>query len=383
MGYIYLDHNSTAPLYESVPRLNLEDHWANASSIHMQSRKPKKLLREARSNISKLIGAKTPLEIIFTSGGSESNNQVVKGVFFDNLIHKNQKNHYICGVTEHPSTIKAFEFIKKLGANVEFIPEDKSGKIDLELYDQMITPKTALVFKMLANSETGIIYPIKKMAKLARSKGVLFCSDCVQGLGKTKFSVSDLDLDFATFASHKFYALKGCGVTYIKTGVTIEPLIHGGGQERTRRAGTENILSIASFGEVAKKDFSEPILEMEKLRNYLEENLDIEGLTIIGKNSKRICNTSNFIIDGIDSETVLINLDIMGFAVSAGTACSSGRGEPSQALINMGYLTSEASRSIRVSLGIETTKKDIDKFIKALREVVKRVRDAYLIANSS
>ena len=383
MSHIYLDYNSTTPIDNDVADnlASIANFWGNTSSIHTQSRKPKQILREARKNITKLIGATTPLEIVFTSGGSESNNQVIKGVFFNNLINNTGRDHYLCGITEHPSTIEAFEFIKKLGAKVEFIPEDKLGSIDMEKYDRMISNNTAMVCKMLVNSETGIVYPIKKMVKCALKKNVLFFSDCVQGLGKMPLSVTDLGLDFATFASHKCYALKGCGVTYIKTGLNIEPLVHGGGQERSRRSGTENILAIHSMSEVLKKDFSKLITHMKNLRDHFEENINLDGIKIVGKDGMRVCNTSNIIIDGIDNETVLINLDVMGFAVSAGTACSSGRGEPSPVLTNMGYSSSEATRSIRISFGWNTTLEEVDKFSKALRDAVKRVRRAYTIAN--
>lgn len=384
MLHIYLDYNSTTPIDNTVTK-NLKsvlNFWGNTSSIHMQSRKPKQLLREARKNIAKLIGAKTPLEIVFTSGGSESNNQVIKGVFFHNLIHKTGKNHYLCGTTEHPSTVEAFEFIKKLGAKVDFIPENKTGSIDMEKYEQMIGENTALVCKMLINSETGIIYPIKKMSKIAAKNNVMFFSDCVQSLGKMLLSVTDLGLDFASFASHKFYALKGCGVTYMKTGKDIEPLIHGGGQERSRRAGTENILAITSISDVSKKDFSKSITHMKKLQDHFE-SINLDGIEIVGKDTTRVCNTSNIIIDGIDSETLLINLDIMGFGISAGTACNSGKGEPSPVLINMGYSSSEAMRSIRVSFGWNTTIEEVDKFMEALKKAVKRVRTAYSVANQA
>ena len=254
MPSIYLDHNATTPLDSDIVTAmeKWTQIWGNPSSTHTFGRSIKSALRQSRLKVADLIGAK-PLEVVFTSGGSESNNHIIQGVYFHNQKYNPTKTHFLVGAAEHPSTLKAFEFIESLGAKVEVLPVDRKGSIDLEAFKDSIRPDTALVSFMLAQNETGHIYPIKKMAKIAHQKGTLFHSDCVQGLGKMPLSVSDLDIDFASFSAHKFYALKGCGVTYIKTGHAVESIIHGGRQERTRRAGTENTLGVMAFAQMADK----------------------------------------------------------------------------------------------------------------------------------
>ncbi len=373
----YLDHNATTPLDIDIATAlkQWSQDWGNPSSTYSYGRNIKSHLRYSRSQIANLIGAKS-LEVVFTSGGSESNNQIIQGVYFHNQQYNKSKNHYLVGAVEHPSTLKAFEFIESLGAIVETIPVNKQGQVDLEAFKEAIRPDTALVSFMLAQNETGHIYPIKKMVKIAHQKQVLFHSDCVQGLGKMPLSVSDLDLDFASFSAHKFYALKGCGAVYIKTGYMLSSLIHGGRQERSRRAGTENTLGIRAFAVMAsKKDqIQEACLRMQDIRDTMENKLSkIRGLQIL-KGVKRLCNTSHFIIDGIDGETLLINLDLLGFAVSTGAACSSGQQESSPTLRAMGLSRREAQSSLRVSLGWHSTQQEINAFCLALESVINRLR---------
>ena len=377
MDCIYLDHNATTPLNAHI-RGHLEDWmkvWGNPSSNHIFGRSIKSYLRQSRLKIADLIGAK-PLEVVFTSGGSESNNQVVQGVYFHNQKYHPTKNHFLVGGGEHPSTLKAFEFIASLGAKVDTIPVDYKGRVDLEAFRESIRPETALISFMLAQNETGHIYPIKKMAKIAHQKGVLFHSDCVQGLGKMPLSVADLGVDFASFSAHKFYALKGCGVTYIKTGQTLSSLIHGGRQERSRRAGTEHTLGIIALASMAeqKSKIEQVVPKMRTIRDSMEEKLaHIEGIRIL-QEGQRLCNTSNFIVDGIDGESLLINLDLVGFAVSTGAACSSGSQESSPTLRSLGLTRQEARQSLRISLGWDSTQKDVDQFCLALEKILHRLR---------
>ena len=377
MKYIYLDHNATTPLDSGISS-QLEEWsqtWGNPSSTHLLGRSIKSVVRESRSKIAHLIGAK-PLEVVFTSGGSESNNYVIEGVYFHNQKYNKSKNHFLVGAAEHPSTLNAFEFIESLGAKVEVIPVDRNGYVDLEVLKDGIRPDTALVSFMLAQNETGHIYPIKKMAKLAHQKQALFHSDCVQGLGKMPLSVSDLGVDFASFSSHKFYALKGFGVTYIKTGHALSSLIHGGRQERSRRAGTENTLGMMALAYMAEKksQIQKFRLKMQIIRDEMEKKISqIKGIHIL-KGTKRLCNTSHFSIDDIDGETLLINLDLLGFAVSTGAACSSGQQESSPALRAMGLTNEEAQNSLRVSLGWQSTQEEADTFCTALQSVICRLR---------
>ena len=351
--------------------------WGNPSSIHWGGRKPKALLRQARQNLAKMLGTH-PLELVFTSGGSEANNLAIKGVYFQLRRENPARNRYIFSTMEHPSIIKAAQFLANCGADVQYVSVGRDGQIDWAMYESLLSENTALVSIMLANNETGTIFPIKKLAARAHKVGALFHSDAVQAMGKIPLNLSSMGVDLATFSGHKFYALKGVGVLYVKRGVNLENLVHGGGQERGRRGGTENILSIASLGLMAGQSASilDKISQLGELRDRMETKIlsEIEGVTITAKDSKRLPNTSSLVISGIDGETLLMSLDMKGFAVSTGAACSSGNPEPSPALLAMGLSREEAQSSLRVSLGYYTTWEELLKFTECLQSVVERLR---------
>jgi cysteine desulfurase len=376
---IYFDNNATAPLSPLVAaQLPVwAEHFGNPSSIHWGGRGPKTCLRDARKALSELIGC-DPLEAIFTSGGSEANNLVLKGLFFHHQFKASPRKHYLISSVEHPSLLEAAAFIKRLGADIEIFPVGPGGKIDLEDFRSRVREDTALVSCMLANNETGTIFPIKKMAHIAHEKGALFHTDAVQALGKMYLSVKDLGVDFASFAGHKFYALKGAGILFSKRGHYLEPLIHGGGQERHRRAGTENILAIASFGLMAeqKKHLEEKLAHMSLLRNTFEAELlkRISGVTITAGEAPRLSNTSSVVIEGIEGETLLMRLDMEGVAVSTGSACSAGSPEPSAVLLNMGLTRRQAQSSLRVSFGWYNTAGEVERFLDILERTVLRIR---------
>lgn len=378
-GRVYLDHNATTPLAaELVPLINKwTGAWGNPSSIHFNSRGPKALMREARTNVAALIGASS-LEIIFTSGGSESNNLVLKGVLGP-WRRDLKRDTLIISSVEHPSVEQTAQHLQSYwGIKVIRIPVCRDGELDFEFYEKSLSERVALVSVMAANNETGHLFPIQKMAKAAHAVGALFHSDGVQMLGKMPVDVKKWDVDFASFAGHKFYSLKGCGFLYAKKGNRMESLIHGGGQERHRRAGTENTLAIASMGHMAKKkDLIPQMYEVTKaLRDSMEGAIlaSIDGVHVTGDGGKRLPNSSNMIIDGVDGETLLMNLDLEGFSVSTGAACSSGNPEPSPVLLAMGLTRREAQNSLRISLGWGTTQDDLDRFVQALQKVVKRIR---------
>ncbi|MGE3975181.1 MAG: cysteine desulfurase family protein [Bdellovibrionales bacterium] len=377
---IYLDNNATAPLSPLVvAQLPVwAEHFGNPSSIHWGGRGPKTHLRDARKSLSELIGC-DPLETIFTSGGSEANNLVLKGLFFHHQRQASPRRHYLLSSVEHPSLLEAARFIETLGAEVEIFPITPGGILDLEDFKSRVREDTALVSCMLANNETGTIFPIKKMARIAHEKGALFHTDAVQALGKMFLSVRDLDVDIASFAGHKFYSLKGTGVLYSKRGHYLEPLIHGGGQERHRRAGTENIMAIAAFGLMAdqKKYLEEKIAYMTKLRNRFESELckRISGVSITAGEAPRLGNTSSVVIDGVEGETLLMRLDMEGVAVSTGSACSAGSPEPSAVLLNMGLTRRQAQSSLRVSFGWYNTENEVERFIDILERTILRIRD--------
>jgi cysteine desulfurase len=371
--FVYLDHNATTPVHpEVLEHLPIwAQYWGNPSSIHKVSREPKKILRETRKSMAELLNVH-PLELIFTSGGSESNNTAIKGTF------GKERNHYLVSSVEHPSVFKTFEYLKSLGASVDYIPVNQEGVLDLDFVKDKISEKTALVSVMFANNETGVIHPIKDISQIAKSVGALVHSDCVQALGKVSVDLQDLNIDMASFSAHKFYALKGTGVLFHRRGTPFQNLIHGGAQERARRAGTENILSIASLGYMASK--KDQILEKNKkvqiLRNDMEKEIlsRISDVRIIGRSQNRLPNTSSLFLEGVDGETLLMNLDMHGICVSTGAACSSGSQEPSPVLRAMGYSRKEAQSSLRVTLGWLNDENQMDYFLETLKKVVTRIR---------
>jgi cysteine desulfurase len=381
---IYLDHNATTPLSHALKEKWAEvfDLWGNPSSIHTDSRPAKQWLRETRQNVSAILGS-SALEIIFNSGASEGNNTVLKSVW---TLSSDQRNEFIISQVEHPSVMKTAEYLQALGAVVHYVPVSREGKIDLEFIKKNISEKTALVSVMFANNETGTIFPIAEISALAHAVGALMHSDCVQMLGKSSVPFKTLNLDYATFSGHKFYALKGCGFAFVKKGSPWIPLIHGGGQERSRRGGTENILGIASLG-ISLQNFSEAerkINQMGMLRDQMEQKIleSIPDVSITAARSERLTNTSSLVINGVDGETLLMSLDLKNFSVSTGAACSSGNPEPSPVLLAIGLSRAEAQNSLRVSLGWENTPEEVDLFVETLKEVVKKLRAINLSENN-
>lgn len=381
-GRIYLDHNATTPPLDSVRDSVLEwlDAWGNPSSIHWSGRSPKNLIRQTRQRMAQHLRCH-PLELSFTSGGSEANNMIIKG-FFENLrrgrLHS-ERNEYITTEVEHPSVLQAFADIELLGARVHYLKVNRDGIIDLNQYEKILSDRTALVSVMFANNETGSQFPLKKMVRMASSVGARFHTDAVQTLGKQLLDINSLGVHFASFSGHKVYSLKGVGVVFIKKGERIAPLVSGGGQERGRRAGTENTLAIASLGKVLEgaNTFSDRIDFMKSLRDKMDCEImrRISKVSLTGAGAKRLCNTSSFVFENIDGESLLMNLDLLGISVSTGAACSSGNPEPSPVLLAMGLSRSEAQGSLRVSIGWGTTEAEIDRFIDVLVHVIDRLRN--------
>ncbi len=351
--------------------------WGNPSSIHWAGRGPKALLREARSQLAQLLGVES-LELIFTSGGSEANNLAFKGVCDKTALTTGDRGQIIISAVEHPSVRKTAEWLRMRGYRLDFVPVDRDGRLNLDVLRSLLSEKTALVSVMLANNETGHIFPVAEVARMAHSVGALMHCDAVQALGKIPLNLPELGADLVSLSGHKFYALKGCGVLYARKGLQLTSLIHGGGQERGRRAGTENLPAIASLGFMASK-VDEVITQSErlrKLRDLMEEVIlrEIEGVTITGRAGLRLPNTSSLVIDAVDGETLLMNLDVRGYAVSTGAACSSGSTEPSPTLLAMGLTRGEAQSSLRLSLGWRTNEDDVVGFVAALKAVVARLR---------
>lgn len=373
---VYLDHNATTP-HSSILKsrwMELASISGNPSSIHQDSRVSKTILRETRKKLADFLGCSS-LEIIFTSGASEGNNAVLKSVF---SLLKESRNEFIISHVEHPSVLKTVEALREWGATVHLVPVNRDGILDINFVKEKLSEKTALVSVMYANNETGSVFPISEISRLAHAAGALVHSDCVQMLGKSVVDFKSLDVDYATFSAHKFYSMKGTGFVYVKKSSPWIPLIHGGGQERSRRGGTENITGIAALNIVLDelKSYESKISEVKKMRDDMEAQIleKISDVSITAVVGTRLANTSSLVIKGVDGETLLMSLDLKGFSVSTGAACSSGNPEPSPVLLSMGLSRQEAQNSLRVSLGWENTREEIQSFVNCLIETVEKLR---------
>lgn len=378
---VYLDHNATTPPADFLQAKVGEwlTQWGNPSSIHWTGRGPKALLRESRRQVAAMLGCDS-LEVVFTSGGSEANNLAIKGVFEAQRtgLTTSQRDHYLFSAVEHPSVHRTMAQLQVRGARVDLIEVNRQGELNLSQLESLLSERTALVSVMFANNETGHIFPIAKIAKMAHKVGALVHCDGVQALGKAHVDVRNWQVDLASFSGHKCYALKGCGVLYVRRNTRLESLIAGGGQERGRRAGTENLLAIAALAAMEKpmQQLTPRLEHMTTLREALEKRIlaRIDGIHLTGGESPRLANTSSLVIDNVDGETLLMNLDMQGFSVSTGAACSAGSPEPSPALLAMGLSRREAQSSLRLSLGWETTQTEIEAFVETLEKVVARLR---------
>jgi cysteine desulfurase len=373
---IYLDHNATTPHAPSLRARwgELVNVSGNPSSVHHEGREPKTILREARKKIADYLGCST-LDIIFNSGASEGNSSILNAVF---SAVTPERRELLISKVEHPSLTKAALSLQARGIKVHWIPVSRDGVLDLEFVRAHLSEKTALMTVMFANNETGTVFPIKQLAKMAHDKGALMHSDCVQLLGKHDVDFSELGLDYASFSAHKFYALKGTGFCFIRNTAPWVPLIHGN-QERSRRGGTENVIGIAALNIVMDEfsNCSTHIARMRELRDRMEKLVlsEIPGVRVTAAASERVSNTSSFVIDKVDGDTLLMSLDLKGFSVSTGAACSSGSPEPSSVLLAMGLSREEAQCSLRVSLGWESTTDEVEKFVICLKEVVAKLRN--------
>lgn len=374
---IYLDCNATTPCSPEIKSRwgELVEIFGNPSSIHQESRYPKTILRETRNKIADYLSC-SPLEIIFNSGASEGNSSVLKSIY--DLQQGTLRNEIMISEVEHPSIQKTAAYLKTKGAIIHSIPVNKKGEISLDFIKSRLSEKTALVSVMYANNETGTIFPIKEISTMVHSAGALMHSDCVQMLGKSVVNFQELNLDYACFSAHKFYSFKGTGFCYVRKSSPWVPLIHGGGQERNRRGGTENILGIAALN-IALDNLNQTsvrTVEMQRLRNLMESLIleKLSNVNITAHESLRLCNTSSLVIDAVDGETLLMSLDLKGYSVSTGAACSSGSPEPSPVLLAMGLSRDQAQSSLRISLGWETTENQIRNFVQVLTETVTRLR---------
>lgn len=351
----YLDHNATSPLRPEAKAAMLRamELGGNASSIHGEGRAARQLIEDAREQVARSVGVIAPM-VLFTSGGSEANNMAIKGAPAERLI---------VSAIEHPSVIEA---ARASGKKLDIIPVTPDGVIDLDILKQRLPGPRALVSVMLANNETGVLQPVAELVRLAQEHGALVHTDAVQALGKLPVNFGLLSVDMMTLSAHKLGGPAGAGALVLRDGLVIEPLIHGGGQELRRRAGTENLPAIAGFGAVAQATMP----KAKALRDRLEAALD--EATIFGRAADRLPNTSCFAQAGLKAETLLMALDLEGIAVSSGSACSSGKVAKSHVLAAMGVAPEISEGAIRVSLGWNSTEDDIEHFIAAWRKIASR-----------
>lgn len=376
MQMIYLDNAATTPLDPKVQaRMNevAEEYFANPSSIHSAGQKSKVLLEDSRRIIAENLGALAS-EIVFTSGGTEGNNLAVMGTARANA---GRGKHVITSRIEHPSVLEPCQYLASSGFEISYFDVDQDGHLDLSQLASLVRDDTILISMMLVNNETGSILPVKKISELISDRSVILHCDAVQGLDKIDLSVSDLGVDLMTISAHKIYGPKGSGALYIRKGTRLANLLHGGKQEASRRAGTENLVGIAGFAEAIKqmRFHANTRLKITELRNLFETKLKetIEGIAINGENSLRVPHFSNIYFPFLSGDSLLMNLDVQNIAVSTGSACSSGSHKPSYVLRAMGYDNKRVQNSLRFSLGRQTSQKDITNTIDVIEEIYQRV----------
>lgn len=377
MPAVYLDYNASSPV---DPRAAAEmekfpaGEFGNPSSVHSFGRGARAAVDLARERAAGFLGA-LPSEIVFTSGGSEGNNFAVKGAAFS----RPGRRHVATTTAEHPSCRESFEFLERAGFRLSRIPVDRNGLPDLAALEDCVSGETALVSCMHVNNETGVIMPVERAGEIAARHGAIFHADITQSAGRIGVDLKNMPVDLATVSSHKLCGPKGAGAVFVRKGTRLEPLIHGGGQERGKRSGTENTAAIAGFGkacEIAAAEFASDMERITVLRDGFERFVlsEIKGSWINGAGAPRVANTSNFGIDGVDGESLVIALDIEGVCVSNGSACSEGNVDPSAVLLAMGLSESRVRSSVRVSMGRFTTAEDVETLKNALLKVLPTVR---------
>jgi cysteine desulfurase len=383
---IYLDHNATTPLDPEVAEKMAwaaREVWGNASSVHHFGQQAKAALDEARSAVATLLAADAS-EIVFTGSGTEGDNAAIRGVA--EALELTGRRHLIASSIEHEAVLNTMKALAKRGWRVTLLPVDASGIVSPDRLREAIADDTALVSVMHANNEIGTIQPIEALAEIAHEKGALFHTDAVQSAGKLPLNVRTLGVDLLSIAAHKFYGPKGVGALWLRRGVRLMPFQTGGRQERNRRAGTENVPAIVGLGaaaEVARRKLGSESPRLAALRDRLEAGLlaRVPGTVRNGAVSPRVPNTTNVSVERVESESLLIGLDLAGIAVSSGSACSSGTLEPSHVLKAMGLPHLRTLGSIRFSLGASNSDADIDRVLETMPPLVEKLRSLTTVGN--
>ena len=378
MKRIYLDHAATTPVDPAVVETMLPfftEYFGNPSSVYTEGRGVKKSIEAARLQIAKAINA-DPREIYFTGSGSEADNWAIKGIAMKNQA---KGKHIITSTIEHHAVLHTCEYLEKQGFEVTYLPVDEYGLISLDDLRNAIRTDTILVTIMFANNEIGTVEPIKEIGEIVKEKGIIFHTDAVQALGNIPVDVKDLNVDLLSISAHKIYGPKGIGALFIRKGVPIDNLIHGGAQERKKRAGTENTAEIVAFGkaaEMASEHLEENAAHMKELRDLLIKGVmdNIPQVRLNGHPEKRLPGNANFCFDYIEGESILLSLDIIGIAGSSGSACTSGSLDPSHVLLAIGLPAGVAHGSLRLTIGKHTTVEDINYVVENLIQIIERLR---------
>jgi cysteine desulfurase len=371
---LYLDHGATTPVRKEVLDSMLpffSEVFGNPGSIHDLGRQAHNYIQIAREQIAHALGASSPREILFTSSGTEANNLAILGTA---LYHQNRGNHIITSAIEHPSVLETCRYLEQIGFEVTYLPVDRFGQIRVLDVKQAITDKTILISVMAANNEVGTIQPIKQIAQLKKDKNILFHTDAVQFFGKLPCDVKELGVDLLSTGSHKIYGPKGVGALYIRKGVRLQPLLHGGGQERNWRPSTLNTPAIVGFGKAASlivEELASEKARQEKLRDYFWNGLQQFGEVVLnGHPTNRLPHNVNVSFERLEGQAILLELNRKQIYVSSGSACSAGKHLPSHVLMAMGNDLDNAYQSLRFTFGRETTFADIDLVLTELKKIM-------------
>lgn len=379
MRRVYFDHNATTPVHPEVRQAiapYLDDLFGNPSSIHWAGREVRKGIEDARQEVASFFGCQ-PLEVVFTSSGTESDNLALKGIAYR---AGNAGRHIVTSRVEHPAVLNSCRFLEKQGFRVTYVPVNRQGVVEPDAVRDALAPDTILVSIMYANNETGAIMPIGEIGRIVREAGIIMHTDAVQATGKIPIDWGTLPVDLLTFSGHKINALKGAGGLIARKGIELEPSVHGGHQERGRRGGTENVVGIIALGKafaLLREQIGEEAEETRRLRDRFEEGL-FRRIPELVRNgpppSLRLPNTVNISFRYVEGEAMLLNLDMVGIACSSGSACTSGSLEPSPVLMAMGADPTDAQGALRFSLGFGNSEADVDYAIDAVETVVSKLR---------
>lgn len=378
MRKVYFDHSATTPVHQAVAEEMIRyitGNFGNPSSVYAIGREARKAVEDAREKVARGIGAK-PEEIIFTGGGTESDNMAIKGAVYAN---REKGNHIITSAVEHHAVLETCKALEKEGFSLTVLPVDGNGMVSPEAVANAINDKTILISIMHANNEVGTIEPIAEIGRLAGEKGIIFHTDAVQSMGKIPVNVDDLRVDLLSITGHKIYAPKGVGALYIRKGVRWQPINQGGGQERKRRPGTENVPGIVALGkavEIAVADMEQEAARLTLLRDRLISGTfeKIPHVRLNGHPTMRLPNHVNFSFEFVEGESLLLSLDMQGVAASSGSACTSGSLQPSHVLLAMGIPHEIAHGSLRLTLGRDNSEEDVNYFLEVLPPIVERLR---------